>query len=68
VWGAVHNRPRCLALALTVDDVAAASRALHDAGVGVHHRSPDGSLVLDPAHLPFPVVLTDHLLPGDPRA
>ena len=68
VWGAVHDRPRCLALALTVDDVAAAVDALHTAGVGVHHRAPDGSLVLGPAKLPFPIVLTDRLLPGDPRA
>jgi len=67
VWGAVHDRPRCLALALTVDDVASAVAASRDAGVGVHHHTAD-SLVLDPAQLPFPVILTDHLLPGDPRA
>jgi len=67
VWGAVHERPRCLALALTVDDVASAVAALREAGVDVHHRGTDGSLVLDPAQLPFPVVLTDHLLPGDAR-
>jgi catechol 2,3-dioxygenase-like lactoylglutathione lyase family enzyme len=67
VWGAVHDRPRCLALALTVDDPTAAVSALADAGVGIHHRSSDGSLVLEPAELPFPVILTDHLLPGDPR-
>ena len=46
---------------------ARAERALDDAGVGVHHRTSDGSVVLDPTSLPFPVVLTDHLLPGDPR-
>ena len=68
VWGAVHDRPRCLALALTVDDVPSAVDALQAAGVGVHHRATDGSLVLDPAKLPFPVVLTDRLLPSDPRA
>ena len=67
VWGAVYDRARCLALGLVVDDVAAAERALGDAGVGVHHRTSDGSVVLDPRGLPFPVVLTDHLLPGDPR-
>jgi hypothetical protein len=68
VWGAVHDRPRCLALALTVDDVAAAVRALEGAGVGVHHRTANGSLVLDPAELPFPMILTDQLLQGDPRS
>ena len=67
VWGAAYDRARCLALGLTVDDVGAAERALADAGVGVHHRVHDGSAVLDPTGLPFPVVLTDHLLPGDPR-
>jgi methylmalonyl-CoA/ethylmalonyl-CoA epimerase len=67
VWGSVHARARCLALGLTVDDLAAAERALADAGVGVHHRTADGGVVLDPGTLPFPVVLTDHLLPGDPR-
>jgi hypothetical protein len=68
VWGAVHDRPRCVALALTVDDVPSAVDALHDAGVGVHHRNGDGSLVLAPANLPLPLVVTDGLLPGDPRA
>jgi len=67
VWGAVYDRARCLALGLTVENLLAAERALLDAGIGVHHRAGDGSAVLDPAPLPFPVVLTDHLLPGDPR-
>ena|SRR5436190_2729957 len=67
VWGAVHDRPRCLALGLTVDDLTSAVDALRDAGVDVHHRGPDGSFVLDPARLPFPVVLADQLLPGDSR-
>jgi hypothetical protein len=67
VWGGTYDRARCLALGLVVDDLAAAERALDGAGVGVHHRTSDGSAVLDPTSLPFPVVLTDHLLPGDPR-
>jgi Glyoxalase/Bleomycin resistance protein/Dioxygenase superfamily len=67
VWGGVYDRARCLSLGLVVDDLVAAERALLDAGVAVHHRGPDGALVLDPTELPFPVVLTDHLLPGDPR-
>jgi hypothetical protein len=32
----------------------------------VHHRASDGRVVLVDG-LPFPVVLTDRLLPGDPR-
>ena len=67
MWGAVYDRARCLALGLVVDDLAAAERALDDAGVAVHHRVNAGSVVLDPNALPFPVVLTEHLLPGDPR-
>jgi hypothetical protein len=67
IWGGVYERARCLALGLTVDDLAAAEQALSGAGVGVHHRVGDGSVVLDPAPLPFPVVLTETLLPGDPR-
>ena len=63
----VYDRARCLALGLVVDDLAAAERALGDAGVGIHHRVNDGSVVLDPRGLPFPILLTDHLLPGDPR-
>ncbi len=68
VWGRVYDRARCLALGLLVDDQETAERALLDAGVAVHCRVPDGAAVLDPASLPFPVVLTDRLLPGDPRA
>lgn len=67
IWGGVYDRARCLALGLTVEDLGAAQRALRDAGVGVHSRVSDGSVVLDPRALPFPVVLTDRLLPGDPR-
>jgi hypothetical protein len=66
VWGAVYERPRCVALGLTVVDRGVAERALGAAGVGVHHRTPNGEAVLV-AGLPFPVVLTDRLLPGDPR-
>jgi Glyoxalase/Bleomycin resistance protein/Dioxygenase superfamily len=67
IWGGVYERARCLAFGLTVDDLAAAEQALAGAGVGVHHRVGDGSVVLDPTTLPFPVVLTETLLPGDPR-
>jgi hypothetical protein len=67
VWGRVYDRARCLSLGLLVDDQPAAERALLDAGVAVHCRVSDGASVLDTAALPFPVVLTDHLLPGDPR-
>jgi hypothetical protein len=67
VWGEHHERPRCIALALSVTDQGVAERALLAEGVGVHHRAGDGRVVLDAGVLPFPVVLTEHLLPGDPR-
>ncbi|HLM19599.1 MAG TPA: hypothetical protein VK549_17375 [Acidimicrobiia bacterium] len=66
VWGGVYDRPRCLALGLTVADQHLAERALDAAGVPVHHHAGDGRAVLV-AGLPFPVVLGDRLLPGDPR-
>jgi hypothetical protein len=67
VWGGVYDRPRCLALGITVGDQDAAERALDAAGVPVHHRTGDGRAVLA-ADLPFPVVLGDRLLTGDPRS
>ena len=67
VWGGRHERPRCVALALSVADQGVAERALAAEGVGVLHRAGDGRVVLDPGALPFPVVLTERLLPGDPR-
>jgi hypothetical protein len=67
VWGGVHDRPRCIALGLTVPDQGLAERALAAAGAPVHHRAGDGRAVLVEG-LPFPVVLTDQLLSGDPRA
>jgi catechol 2,3-dioxygenase-like lactoylglutathione lyase family enzyme len=66
VWGGAYERPRCLALGLTVADQGVAERALDGAGLPVHHRAGDGRAVLV-AGLPFPVVLADRLLPGDPR-
>jgi hypothetical protein len=67
VWGGAYERPRCLALGLSVGEQDLAERALTAAGVPVHHRSTDGRAVLVDG-LPFPVVLTDRLLVGDPRS
>jgi hypothetical protein len=67
VWGGEYERPRCIALGLTVADQGVAERALGAAGVGVHHRTADGCAVVVDT-LPFPVVLTNQLLAGDPRA
>jgi catechol 2,3-dioxygenase-like lactoylglutathione lyase family enzyme len=66
-WGGVYERPRCLALGLTVADQTIGERALAAAGLEVHHRASDGRVVLVEG-LPFPIVLGDRLLPGDPRA
>jgi len=67
VWGGRHSRPRCLGLALSVVDQRVAERALAAEGVVVHHRDADDRAVLVDG-LPFPIVLTENLLPGDPRA
>jgi hypothetical protein len=67
VWGGVHERPRCLALGLSVRDQDVAERALDAAGVRVHHRASAHRHAVLVDGLPFPVVLTDRLLPGDPR-
>lgn len=66
VWGGAYGRPRCLALGLSVADQRVAERALAAAGIGVHHRTTDERAVLVD-RLPFPVVLSDRLLGGDPR-
>jgi hypothetical protein len=66
VWGAPYDRPRCLALGLTVMDQGVAERALEAAALSVHHRTADG-LACYVEGLPFPVVLGDRLLAGDPR-
>ena len=68
VWGDAHERPRCVALALSVANLEVAERALAAEGVAVHHRAGDGRVLLDPAALPFPILLTEELLPGDPRS
>jgi methylmalonyl-CoA/ethylmalonyl-CoA epimerase len=67
IWGAVHRRPRVIGLGLTVDDLAGAEHALSGEGVAVRQRTAEGSLILDSGVLAFPIVLTDSLLPGDPR-
>jgi len=66
VWGGSYDLPRCIALGLLVDDLGKAEAVLADADVGVHHRTGDGHVILVD-HVPFPVVLTDRLLWGDPR-
>jgi hypothetical protein len=67
VWGGAYERPRCLALGLSVVDLGIAERALADAGVAVHHRATALHHAVLVDGLPFPVVLTDRLLAGDPR-
>jgi hypothetical protein len=66
VWGGAYGRPRYLSLGLSVADQDQAEHALVAAGIPVHHRASDGRAVLVDG-LPFPIVLTDQLLPGDPR-
>lgn len=68
VWGGAYDRPRCIALGLTVPEQPLAERVLADAGVAVHHRASALRHAVLVEELPFPVVLTDQLLVGDPRA
>ena len=68
VWGGVHERPRCVALALSVADQGVAERALggrRRRRAPSRRRRPRSCSI--PSVLPFPVVLTEQLLPGDPR-
>jgi len=66
-WGVAYDRPRVHGIGLQVDDVDAALGALAGVGIGAHRRT-DAFVVLDPLALPLPVMLCDHLLPGDPRS
>jgi hypothetical protein len=66
IWGGSYDRPRCIALGLQVGDLGLAERALAADGLAVRHRATDGRLFMIDG-LPFPVVLTDRLLWGDPR-
>jgi len=67
-WGRAYDRPRTHLLALGVDDLTAARRALTGAGVAVV-RSDEDVVVLEPATTGgVQVALTGRLLPGDPRA
>ena len=67
LWGRTYERPRTHLLALQVDDLGAATDALHGAGITIVRW--DGDLVvLDPAATGgVQIALTGSLLPGDPR-
>jgi hypothetical protein len=67
LWGRTYERPRTHLLALRVDDLGAATDALHRAGITIVHWE-GGLVVLDPAATGgVQVALTSTLLPGDPR-
>ena len=67
LWGHTYERPRTHLLALRVDDLEAATDALHRAGITIV-RWEGGLVVLDPAATGgVQIALTGSLLPGDPR-
>ena len=67
LWGRPYERARTHLLALRVDDLGAADRALHRAGITIVRRE-GGLVVLDPAATGgVQLALTGALLPGDPR-
>jgi catechol 2,3-dioxygenase-like lactoylglutathione lyase family enzyme len=66
LWGAVHRRPRFVAIGLQIDDLAAAVEKLADVGISAARRAGDMVMVQTGAAA-LPVMLTGQLLPGDPR-
>ncbi len=67
LWGRTYERARTHLLALRVDDLGAATDALHRAGITIV-RWADGLVVVDPAATGgVQIALTGGLLPGDPR-
>ena len=67
LWGRTYERPRTHLLALRVEDLGAATDALHRAGITIVRWGGD-LVVLDPAATGgVQIALTDALLPGDPR-
>jgi hypothetical protein len=67
LWGRTYERPRTHLLALRVDELGAATDALHRAGITIVRWAGD-LVVLDPAATGgLQIALTDTLPPGDPR-
>ncbi len=66
VWGGVYERPRCVALGLSVPDQGSPSARSRPRASRCTTAPATGARCSSPA-LPFPVVLTDQLLAGDPR-
>ena len=67
LWGHTYERARTHLLALRVEDLGAATDALHRAGITIVRWEGD-LVVLDPAATGgVQIALTDALLPGDPR-
>jgi catechol 2,3-dioxygenase-like lactoylglutathione lyase family enzyme len=67
IWATLCSRPRFVGMAVTVPDADAARASLAEAGYEVSHVLADDSLVVHGQSLPFPIVVTNVLLPGDPR-
>jgi Glyoxalase/Bleomycin resistance protein/Dioxygenase superfamily len=68
VWGQPVDRPRCIAMGLQVEDLGDSERRLAAVEVRASAHPDDGTAVLLPPAVPFPIVLVDRLLPGDPRS
>jgi hypothetical protein len=67
IWGARCDRPRFVSMAVTTSDSERARSSLDAAGYHPSATLADGSLVFHGQALPFPIIVTDGLLPGDPR-
>jgi hypothetical protein len=67
LWGSVHRRPRTHLLALRCPDVEVAAARLAEGSIDILRRE-DGLLVVSPSESGrVPLLITDRLLPGDPR-
>jgi hypothetical protein len=66
LFGRPVERPQVHTMALQVDDLAMAATALRSRGIRAL-RAERGAFIPDPSDFGVSVVLTDTLLPGDPR-
>lgn len=66
LFGRPVDRPQVHTMALKVDDLSVAAASLRAAGIRVV-RDGQGVVVPDPSEIGVSVMLTDALLPGDPR-
>ena len=68
LWGSQYRRPRTHLLALRCPDIEVAATRLDEASVEVLRRDDNSLVLLPTASGRVPLLITDRLLPGDPRS